>query len=263
MAYGAAPAGAQPNRGSGGADGGGGGLIAIAVLLLVEVLIELATLGYDLSQAGAGYLLDALGFSYSHFVDAPVGFFGYDTALTVALLALVVGAFNRGRWVRPAAVVLLATNAYGSAAQLINQLTGAHSRDTFAEPFGHLLLNLGLIAGIVIAIAVAAIVGATRTPRPAAAFPGYLPPQGYPYGGGAVPHGAVPGTPVFGGPAVGGPVPGAAAPQGLPAGPAAAAPAAPPAYGSVPTPPAAPHSAPAPADAPPAYPSAPPAPPAS
>ncbi|GAA4995750.1 hypothetical protein [Kitasatospora paranensis] len=162
----------------------GGGLVAIGVLLLVQLVAELGVLGYDVAQKGPVYLLDALGLTYDHFVDAPVGFFGWDAAFSVALLVLAVGAFTKGRWVRPAAVALLGVGAYQSAASLLNQLFSATSRQAFAQPIGHLWLNLTLVLSVALAIAVAVIVLATRAPAPAAApappalpYPPYVPQQ--------------------------------------------------------------------------------------
>ncbi|MFD9124582.1 hypothetical protein [Kitasatospora sp. NPDC059571] len=162
----------------------GGGLVAIGVLLLVQLVSELCVLGYDVARKGPVYLLDALGLTYEDYVDAPVGFFGYDTALCVALVALAIGAFSGGRWVRPAAVPLLGVGAFQAAAQLGNQLFTAEGRHGFAAPVGHLLLNLTLFLTVGIAIAVAAIVAATRPAAPAPApappglpYPPYVPQQ--------------------------------------------------------------------------------------
>jgi len=155
----------------------GGGLIAVGCLALLQLLIQLAILGFDLSEQGVDYLPTALGLSYTHFVPAPVGFFGYDAALSVALLALAIGAFSGGRWVRPAAVALLATNAYSAAAVMLNQLFDSDLRRGFAEPFSHLLLNLTQVAAILIALAVTVVVAVTRKPSaPAAVFTPSFPP---------------------------------------------------------------------------------------
>ncbi|MEV4612862.1 hypothetical protein AB0K43_09690 [Kitasatospora sp. NPDC049258] len=169
-----------------------GGLIAVAVLLLAQLAIELGILGYDLSQAGAGYLTTALGFTFEHYVAAPVGFFGQDAALCVALVVLVVGAFSGGRWARPAAVALLGVNAYGAGTVLVSQ-----GVDNLTSPVRNLVLNLTVVATILIAVVVAAVVAATRRPAapapaqhqaayqtlyPYAAPPAYpsTPPPGYP-----------------------------------------------------------------------------------
>ncbi|WP_030262701.1 hypothetical protein [Streptomyces sp. NRRL B-24484] len=159
----------------------GGGLTAIGVLMLVQLASELGVLAYDVTQKGPGYLLTALGVSYADYVDAPVGFFGYDTGLCVALAVLAVGAFTGGRWVRPAAVALTSVTAFASLGQVLNQVVHSASRRTFAEPVSHLWLNMTLLLTIGIAIAVAAIVGATRPTAPAApapvAFHPYVPAQ--------------------------------------------------------------------------------------
>ncbi|WP_371496465.1 hypothetical protein OG871_11210 [Kitasatospora sp. NBC_00374] len=153
-----------------------GGLIALGLLLLVQLAIELGVLGYDLSEAGVDYLSTALGFSYQHYVPAPVGFFGNDTALSVALLVLAVGAFSGGRWVRPAAVAVLGVNAYAAGALLVNQLQ--ENADGFAEPVSHLVLNLTVVATLLIAVVVAAVVAATqrREPAPSPSYPPLYPP---------------------------------------------------------------------------------------
>ncbi|PBC71952.1 hypothetical protein BX265_6567 [Streptomyces sp. TLI_235] len=159
----------------------GGGLIAIGVLLLVQTASELGVLAYDIAQAGPGYLLTALGLSYADYVDAPVGFFAFDTGYCVALLALAIGAFVGGRWVRPAAVALTSVTGFAALAQVLNQVVFEASRRTFAEPLSHLWLNMTLLLTVAIAIAVAAIVGATRPAAPAApapvAFHPYVPAQ--------------------------------------------------------------------------------------
>ncbi|MER8182545.1 hypothetical protein [Kitasatospora sp. NPDC094015] len=157
--------------------GGGGGLIALGLLLLAQLAIELGVLAWDFSQAGPDYALTALGFSFTAYVQAPVGFFGFDTAFCVALAVLIVGAFNRARWTRPAAVVLLGANAYAAGALLISQ-----GGDGFAEPVSHLVLNLTVLATLVLALAVAVLVGATRGPattQPSWTAQPYPVPQGY------------------------------------------------------------------------------------
>ncbi|WP_033824717.1 hypothetical protein [Kitasatospora sp. MBT63] len=169
------PYGAPRPQPPGGRDGS---LIALALLLLVQLAIEVGVLVWDFGQAGPDYLGTALGFSFDAYVQAPVGFFGYDTALCVALVVLAVGAFSGGRWTRPAAVSLLGVNAYAAGAQLINQ-----GGDGFAEPVSHLVLNLTVVASLLLALAVAVLVGVTqrRSPeRPAvqhAPYPGAQPYQ--------------------------------------------------------------------------------------
>ncbi|MEV6207726.1 hypothetical protein [Kitasatospora sp. NPDC051914] len=159
----------------------GGGLTAIGVLMIVQLASELGVLTYDIAQKGPGYLLTALGLSYADYVDAPVGFFGYDTGYCVALVALAIGAFTGGRWVRPAAVVLTSVTGFAALTQVLNQVVFEASRRRFAEPIDHLWLNMTLLLSVGIAVAVAAIVGATRPAAPVApapvAFHPYVPAQ--------------------------------------------------------------------------------------
>lgn len=222
----------------------------IGVLLLVLLVAELCVLGYDLAEAGAGYLSVTVGYSYAEYVGAPVGFFPYDTALCAALVVLAVAAFTRRSWVRPAATALLAVNAFSAASGLFNQLVHGSSRAHFADPTSNLWLNLTAVLAVVIGIAVGVVVAATRTAGtapggpglPAAAFPQaptpYAPaPQAQaPYAPAPqapAPQAAAPYTPAPPAPAPypapgvpGGPPP---KPQGAPAGPADAAPQGPPA----------------------------------
>ncbi|GAA2158556.1 hypothetical protein GCM10009760_61640 [Kitasatospora kazusensis] len=159
-------------------------LPGLAVLLIVGLVLELAVLGFDLDQQGPGYLLDALGLTYSHLnTDAPIGFVGGDTAVCVALIVMAVAAFAGRGWIRPAGTVLLLTGAYNSFSVLVPQLTGsAESRHGFAEPLNHLLLNLDEIAQIGLAVVFALVVVATvRRSGPPAGLPGTPPaaPPGY------------------------------------------------------------------------------------
>ncbi|MFC8449678.1 hypothetical protein [Kitasatospora sp. NPDC057223] len=148
----------------------GGGLVAIGVVALLLLLAELGILGYDISQQGVEYLPVALGFTYDHAAfRAPVGFFGYDAALSVALLALVIGAFSRRSWVRPGAVVLLAVNGYAAAAMTINQLGTSYGRDAFARSPAFLLLNVAHLLSVAAAVIVAVVVAATRPTGPSGA----------------------------------------------------------------------------------------------
>ncbi|MFC9326926.1 hypothetical protein [Kitasatospora sp. NPDC057015] len=167
----------------------GGGLVAIGILSTLLLLSELGVLAYDISREGVSYLPVALGFSYEHAVfDVPVGFYGYDTGLSVALLALAIGAFSGGRWVRSAAVVLFAVDAYTSGVFLISQLTDGSGRGHFAEPLTNLLLNLTRVLILVVAVVVAIVVAATRSTIPSGArsggpvlFDAPAPPPANPY----------------------------------------------------------------------------------
>ncbi|MCX5213477.1 hypothetical protein OG689_30135 [Kitasatospora sp. NBC_00240] len=220
-----------------------GALITIGLLSVVMLLSELGILAYDISQQGPGYLPTALGLSFDHYVqEAPVGFFGYDSALTVALVVLAVAAFTGRRWVRPAAVALFAVDGYSAGAFLIYELTNEFTAGRFAEPFSSLMLNLTRVLAVVLALVVAVVVLATRPrgPVPGAAGPQQNPYLGYPQ---PAPFPAQPGGPgqPFG-----------SAPPYTPA-PSFAAP---PQYtGAPPFPPAQPYT-PAPPGAPPATPPA-------
>ena len=146
---------------------GGGGLAAIGVVALLLLLAELGILAYDIGQQGVEYLPVALGFSYDHTVlGAPVGFFGYDTALSVALVVLAIGAFGRRSWVRPAAVVLLAVNGYSAATMTINQLGTSYGREAFTQSLAFLLLDVAHLFSVAAAVIVAIVVAATRTTGP-------------------------------------------------------------------------------------------------
>lgn len=160
-------------------------LPGLAGLMIATLLLELGILGYDFGQKGPVYLVDALGFTYAHVTDAPVGFFGGDAANCVALLVMIIAAFTGRGWIRAAGTVLLLVDAYASVDLLIIQLTNSESRAGFATPNSHLLLNLDEIAQIILALAFAVVVAATSRPAPRPMTPGFapgFPPQGNPYG---------------------------------------------------------------------------------
>ena len=162
----------------------GGGLAAIGVVTVLLLLTELGILAYDISQQGVDYLPVALGFTYSHAdLDAPIGFFGYDAALSAALLTIIIGAFSGRTWVRPAAVVLLSVNGYAAAAMTINQLGTSYGREAFAHNLTNLLLNLTHLFSVAAAVIVAVIVAATRATAPRTGAPTGAPYAAYtPYG---------------------------------------------------------------------------------
>ncbi|WP_354639626.1 hypothetical protein [Kitasatospora camelliae] len=234
-----------------------GSLIAVGFLGLLQLVIELAVLVYDFSQAGPEYVSTALGISYDHYVRGPVGFFSNDTALVVALAVVAVGAFSGRRWARPTAVAVLGVNAFSSLMLLVNQLVSDEAREHVVDGLDSVLLNLTLVAAVLIALACGVVVAATG--RPAAPAVPYAPPFGAaPYGGPFAPPAPagpyappVPGP--FPGPAQPAPAPQAAAPQAqapqAQAPQAQAAPAAPP---TVVDRPAVPPVPPAPPTAPPA-----------
>ncbi|WP_327069613.1 hypothetical protein OG500_28025 [Kitasatospora sp. NBC_01250] len=220
-----APAGARPAA-----------LPGLAVLMIVDVLLELALLGFDLIKQGAAYLPTALGINYDHFVrDSAVNFAATDTAFVVALVVLIVGAFSGAGWVRGAGVAVLGVSAYGSAMVEIAQLTGnQYLSHAFGSPVSNLLLNLDLILQVMIALAFVLAVAVTRRPagaQPAAAAA----PVGYPAAGGYPAPFPSQGAPGYGAPVAPQPVAGYQTPV--------APPAQPPAYGYPSQPPQAPPTA--------------------
>ncbi|MFD8482432.1 hypothetical protein [Kitasatospora sp. NPDC059673] len=152
---------------------GGRGLPGVGVLLLVQIAVELAILGYDLSHSGLNYLPIALGVPVDprYYVPAPAAFTGYDTALVLTSLVLAFGAFNRRPWARAGAVAVLAVNAYGSATTLIaafvNNGEGVLHQD--AVP---MLLTATYVADVLLALAVVLIAAAGRE-QSAPALPPY------------------------------------------------------------------------------------------
>ncbi|MDH6132612.1 hypothetical protein P3T37_001997 [Kitasatospora sp. MAA4] len=161
-----------------------GGLPGLAVLLIVDLVLELAILGYDLNQKGIGYLGTASGFTYSEFANAPVGFFGSDFATCVALVVMIVAGFGGRGWIRPAGALLLSVNAYGTLQVITSQFTTPGSNaDSFSKPFSNLLLNLDVLTQMVVALIFVIVVAATRRPSPAAPRPAFVPGQPGPYQG--------------------------------------------------------------------------------
>ncbi|GAA1242489.1 hypothetical protein GCM10009665_36590 [Kitasatospora nipponensis] len=196
MSYGA-PVGGFPSPQPAPARPRAAALPGLAVLLLLNLLIELSMLAFDLNREGADYLPTALGFTYDHVVAAPVGFFSGSAATCGALLVLIIGAFSGGGWVRGGGTVLLLTNAYVSASVVIAQLSGdAESRHAFSSPATpNLWLNVGQLTEVLIAIVFALVVLSTRRPAGTGAPVGYAPPQGggyLPQQGGYLPQGDYP-----------------------------------------------------------------------
>ncbi|MEV7119052.1 hypothetical protein [Kitasatospora griseola] len=152
---------------------GGRGLPAIGFLLLVQVAIELAVLGYDLDRSGVNYLPAALGVPVDarYWVPAQVGFTGYDTALVLTALVLAFGAVNGRRWARPGAVAVLAVNGYVSATTLITVLLLNES--ILRLDIVDLLLTATLPVDVVLALVVALIaaVGRERSAPDLSPFP--------------------------------------------------------------------------------------------
>ncbi|MFI9272425.1 hypothetical protein ACIGXM_17125 [Kitasatospora sp. NPDC052896] len=159
-------------------------LPGLAVLMIVDLLLELAVLAHDLAEEGAAYLPTALGFSYQHNTAAPINFYGGDTVTCVTLAVLIVAAFGGRGWVRTGGSVLLLTNAYGVLSGLVLQLTGtAEARSAFAAPVvPNLLLNLDELAQLALGLVFALVVLATRQSAPRTAVFGArpVPPAGSP-----------------------------------------------------------------------------------
>lgn len=79
-------------------------LPGLAVLLILVLVLDLAILGFDLERLGASYLPTAIGFNYDHYVSGvPVAYTGGNAAFDLGLIAMIIGAFSRGGWIRPAA----------------------------------------------------------------------------------------------------------------------------------------------------------------
>ncbi|MFF7631768.1 hypothetical protein ACFZB9_01255 [Kitasatospora sp. NPDC008050] len=204
--------------------------------MIVDVLLELAILGFDLSKQGVAYLPTAFGINYDHFVrDAAINFSATDTAFVLALIALVIGAFAGAAWVRPAGVAVLLVSAYSSVLTEIAQLTGnQYLSHAFRSPGSNLLLNLDVIVQVVLALVFVLAVAVTRRPAGTAAVAA---PVGYP-GGYPAPFPAQ-GAPGYGAPIPSQPVAGYPAPMAPPA----QQPVQPITYGYPPQPPQAPPTA--------------------
>ncbi|MDH6109986.1 hypothetical protein P3T36_005156 [Kitasatospora sp. MAP12-15] len=160
---------------------GSAALPGLAVLMILTLVLELAVLAYDMEQKGAAYLGTAFGFSYTTFVNAPVGFFAGDLSTCVALLVMVIAGFTGRSWIRAGGTVLLTVNAYGTIQVLAAQLAGPNPDPSagLTKPLSNLLLNADEIAQMLIAVVFAIIVLATRTPRPAPQIPPAPPAQPY------------------------------------------------------------------------------------
>ncbi|KDN86310.1 hypothetical protein [Kitasatospora cheerisanensis] len=166
---------------------GARGLPGIGVLLLIQVVVELAILGYDLSQAGVHYLPIALGvpLDAQYFVPAPVMFTGLDTALVVASLVLAFAAFGRRPWARAGAVVACGLKGYIAATGLITLLI-RDSDVLLDRGFAWTLLSATMVVNVLIALVVALVAVAGREPSTPVAGPyGNRPPL---QSGWGVPH---------------------------------------------------------------------------
>ncbi|WP_052509529.1 hypothetical protein [Kitasatospora griseola] len=221
---------------------GGRGLPAIGFLLLVQVAIELAVLGYDLSHSGLHYLPIALGVPVDaqYWVPAPVSFTGYDTALVLTLLVLAFGAVNGRRWARPGAVAVLAVNGYCSATALITAFVN-YGEGLLHQGTAWTLLTASLVVDIVIALVVVLLAAAGREQSAPALSP--YPPPYAPAPSAPASYAPAPAAPA--------PAPGAWGAPGQPAAPTGYWPPQPPAgtpgagYGFPPPPPAPPVQPPA------------------
>ncbi|MBB4922824.1 hypothetical protein [Kitasatospora kifunensis] len=202
-------------------------LPGLAALLIVELLLELAILAFDLNRQGAAYLPTALGINYDHFVDGvPVSFTASDTATVLLLIVLIIAAFTGRGWVRAAGIGLLLPNAYIVVMTEVSELTGADPiRHAWGSPLlPNLLLSLDAIAQVVFAVIFAVVVAVTVQRPVPSGYPAPFPPQAAPSYGAPIPPQPVAGYP---------------APMAAPA----QQPIQPPAYGYPPRPPQAPPTA--------------------
>ncbi|GAA1968567.1 hypothetical protein [Kitasatospora viridis] len=174
-----APVAAPPRARSGAA-----ALPGLAVIMIMDLLLELGMLIYDLSKGGASYLQAGLWGNFGHVkFDAPVYFAPSDAATVVALIALIIGAFSGAAWVRPAGTTVLLVTAWTDASSIIYQLTAnSDSRNHFASPVSpNLWLNLDTIAQLLLALVFAIVVGATmKSGSPAPYTGGFTPPPSAP-----------------------------------------------------------------------------------
>ncbi|MDH6115940.1 hypothetical protein [Kitasatospora sp. GAS204B] len=225
-------------------------LPGLAVLLILILLLDLAILGFDLNRDGVNYLPTALGINYDHYIQGvPVYYVGGNTAFDLGLIAMIIGAFSGGGWVRPAGSAVLLVAVYSDVMSVVAQLTGnSESRHEFSSPGSNLLLNLDVIGQAVLGVLFAVIVAATVKSKSAPALPGPGAPAGFaPQFAPPPGPGRAPAAPGFGGPPAqgyGAPIP----PQPTPGYPAPAAPAMQP-----PAPAQPPAMPPAPPATPPAY----------
>ncbi|TQF05814.1 hypothetical protein E6W39_30765 [Kitasatospora acidiphila] len=172
--------GQQPTRPQGGA------LPGLAVLMIIQLVLQLAILIWVLNQVGAGYLKFAFGFGdQPRFMGCGV-FTQADTTQCAALIVMIIAAFMGRTWVRPAATVLLLINAYVLGSSLINELSSDHGGwSAMTGTTAGLWLTLDLIAQTVISVVVPIIVLATRNAggpssyQPLAAMPVPAPQPGY------------------------------------------------------------------------------------
>ncbi|MFD8598250.1 hypothetical protein ACFV1L_24925 [Kitasatospora sp. NPDC059646] len=221
---------------------GARGLPGIGVLLLIQVVVELAVLGYDLSQAGLNYLPIALGvpLDAQYYVPAPVSFTGFDTSVVLASLVLAFAAFGRRPWARAGAVVACGLNGYAAATGLITMVI-RNSDILLHQGIAWALLSATMLVDVLIALVVALVAAVGREPSTPAAVPfGNRPPA--PLGWGVPPQPPAPATAGYQQPPVqhhGQPPHTPAPPQPPAAGPGAAY-AYPPPPPAPPAPPAAP-----------------------
>jgi hypothetical protein len=201
-----APFGQPPARPEGRA------LPGLAVLMIVQVVLQLSILIWQVNRVGAEYFKFAFGFGTLNQVPGCGMFSTNDTMQCVALIVMIIAAFMGRAWVRPAVTVLLLINAYVLGASLINALAssdgGWSAMTTPTTPF--LWLTLDLIAQTVISLLIPIIVLATRNPglprgyQPLAAMPapvapvpqpGYGPPMAQPLPPQDIARGGTPGFP--------------------------------------------------------------------
>ncbi|MFE9421812.1 hypothetical protein ACFYNO_02485 [Kitasatospora sp. NPDC006697] len=160
---------------------GGGGLPGLAVLMIVQLALQLGILIYEVDHLGAKYLQYAFGFGGEYHFAACGPFGPSDTMQCVALIVMIIAAFSGRRWVRGAVTVLLLINSYALGSELINIITQDNGWDSLTKPTTPMLwLTLDLIAQAVVGLVVALVVLATKSSGDRPAQPGYTPPFGGP-----------------------------------------------------------------------------------
>jgi hypothetical protein len=159
----------------------GAALPGLAVILLLNLVLQVAVLVFDLNRAGASYLEYALwGHFDTKYGYLPAYFTPYDTAMVVALAVMVVAGFSGRAWIRAGGTVLLLVGGFAVAVNEIELLTSSsEGREAFGSPVvPNLLLNLDQLAQAGLALVFALVVAATKGGT--AVLPAPLPPMGGP-----------------------------------------------------------------------------------
>lgn len=155
-------------------------LPGLGILLLLIVLLELGILGYDISQAGAGYIGRAIGVQTDfRYGEGFIAFTPQDFSFCVGLIVMAFAAFTGRAWPRAAGTTLLLVNGYFLLYLQYLQFSTAGGRAEFSASATNLMLNLDVIAQIVLSLVFAVVVAATRRPKAPtqALFTGYPQPQ--------------------------------------------------------------------------------------